>query len=71
MGDPLQSEEGLRLLDSLPTATIEGHQPFWVTRAHLLGMCDEPVQRLAALQRAAGLTQSPSVREHLLAQMAG
>ena len=62
--------EGLRLLDSMPAAAIEGHQPYWVTRAHLLGVCGEPAQRHVALQRAAGLTQSPRVRDYLLAQLA-
>ncbi len=65
-----RAPEGLRLLESLPVAAMEGHQPYWVTRAHLLGGCGEPAQRRVALQRAAGLTQSPRVREHLLAQLA-
>ena len=65
-----RAPEGLRLLDSLSAAAMEGHQSYWVTRAHLLGVCGEPAQRRVALQRAAGLTQSPRVREHLLAQLA-
>ena len=65
-----RAPEGLRLLDSLPAAAMEVHQPYWVTRAHLLGVCGEPAQRRVSLQRAAGLTQSPRVREHLLAQLA-
>jgi RNA polymerase sigma-70 factor, ECF subfamily len=66
-----RAPEGLRLLDLLPSAAMQGHQPYWVTRAHLLGVCGEPAHRRVALQRAAGLTQSPRVRDYLLAQLVG
>ncbi len=65
-----RARDGLRLLDSLDTAGMQAHQPYWVTRAHLLGLCGDAAQRRDALQRAVGLTQSPRIRDYLLAQLA-
>lgn len=57
------------MLDTLPANMTVSHQPYWITRAHLFGVCGEPALRRQALERAAGLTQERRVREHLLAQL--
>ena len=65
-----RAAEGLAVLDTLPANMMAAHQPYWVTRAHLLALCGETALRRTALERAAGLTQARRVREHLLAQLA-
>lgn len=65
-----RAADGLALLDRLPPDGLATHQPYWAARAHLLALCgDVPGQR-AALERAAGLTQDPRVRAHLLGKLA-
>lgn len=55
------------LLDALPLAAA-GYAPYWVARAHVLGLAGAP-GRQAALQRAIGLTDDPRLRDFLVAQL--
>lgn len=55
------------LLDALPPEAT-GYAPYWVARAHVLGLAGAP-GRQAALQRAIGLTEDPRLRDFLIAQL--
>ena len=57
----------LALLDALPFETA-GYAPYWVARAHVLGLAGAP-GRQAAVQRAIGLTDDPRLRDFLVAQL--
>jgi RNA polymerase sigma-70 factor (ECF subfamily) len=63
-GDPAAA---MALLDALPEDAA-GYAPYWVARAHVLGLAGVP-GRQAALQRAIGLTDDPRLRAFLLAQL--
>jgi RNA polymerase sigma-70 factor (ECF subfamily) len=56
-------------LNALPDAELSQHQPYWVARAHLHRMVGEHALAQSALQRAAGLTSDPRIRQHLLDQI--
>ena len=58
---------GVARLDALPPEAA-GYAPYWVARAHVLGLAGAPGRR-AALQRAIGLTDDPRLRDFLLAQL--
>jgi RNA polymerase sigma-70 factor (ECF subfamily) len=55
------------LLDALQHEAT-GYAPYWVARAHVLGLAGAP-GRQAALQRAIGLTDDPRLRDFLVAQL--
>ncbi|MFO0625174.1 MAG: DUF6596 domain-containing protein [Polyangiales bacterium] len=55
------------LLDALPPEAA-GYAPYWVARAHVLGLAGAP-GRQAALRRAIGLTDDPRLRDFLVAQL--
>lgn len=55
------------LLDALPLEAA-GYAPYWVARAHVLGLAGAP-GRQAAVQRAIGLTDDPRLRDFLVAQL--
>lgn len=63
-GDPAAA---VVLLDALPLEAT-GYAPYWVARAHVLGLAGAP-GRQAALQRAIGLTDDPRLRDFLVAQL--
>ena len=56
------------LLDTLPPEAA-GYAPYWVARAHVLGLAGWPGSQ-AAVQRAIGLTDDPRLRDFLVAQLA-
>ena len=59
------AQEALALLEQIAPATVEGHQPYWVLRAHLhrqLGRRDEAA---ADYGRAVRLTEDAGVRSWL------
>lgn len=58
--------ESLAALDALPPDLVASYQPYWVTRARVLGALDDP-EAAACLQRAIGLTRDPGVRAFLSA----
>lgn len=55
------------LLDAWP-GEADGYAPYWVARAHVLGLAGAS-GRQAALQRAIGLTDDPRLRDFLVAQL--
>lgn len=48
--------EGLRLLDAVAPEAIDRFQPYWATRAHLLGQLNRPQEAAAAYDRAITLS---------------
>jgi RNA polymerase sigma-70 factor (ECF subfamily) len=50
-----------------PRADLDGHQPYWVARAHLLRLAGRVTEADAALRQAAELTGDTRVRAFLLA----
>lgn len=62
-----EADAALALLDALPPEAAR-YAPFWVARAHVLGLIRGP-GRQAALQRAIGLTDDPRLRDFLVAQL--
>ena len=60
-----EADAALALLDGLPPEAAR-YAPFWVARAHVLGLIGGP-GRQAALQRAIGLTDDPRLRDFLVA----
>lgn len=63
-GEPVAA---VALLDALPLEAAS-YAPYWVARAHVLGLAGTP-GRHAALQRAIGLTDDPRLRDFLVAQL--
>ncbi len=57
----------VRLLDAMPEEAA-GYAPYWVARAHVLGLAGAP-GRQAALQQAIGLTDDPRLRDFLVTQL--
>ncbi len=62
-------EYGLKLLDSLPAASLTSHLPYWAARAHLLAEANRDADASAAFQRSIGLCSDPAMREYLLNRM--
>jgi RNA polymerase sigma-70 factor, ECF subfamily len=56
---------GLAGLDALPSEYIKSYQPYWAARAHLLFLLHRKREARAAWERAAGLTDDPSLRQYL------
>ncbi|AMJ59634.1 RNA polymerase sigma factor [Bosea sp. PAMC 26642] len=63
-GEPASA---VALLDALPLEAA-GYAPYWVARAHVLGLAGAP-GRQAAVRRAIGLTDDPRLRDFLVAQL--
>ena len=61
-GDP---HYALALLDRLPAPSVQNHQPYWATRAHVLARNGMTEDATRALERAMGLTSDPAVRNWL------
>lgn len=59
------AETGIALLDEVPADRIQTHQPYWATRADLLGRAGRTAAAIDAYNRARGLTEDPAVREFL------
>lgn len=57
--------EAAQILDDLPAAAVESHQPFWVTRARLHAASGRYVQAEEAFDRAIALSGDPAIRDHL------
>lgn len=55
------------LLDALPPEAAS-YAPYWVARAHVLGLAGAP-GREAALRRGIGLAEDPRLRDFLIAQL--
>lgn len=62
--------EGLAALDAIPEERIVSYQPYWAARGHLLQWLGRQESALAALTRAASLTDDPAQREYLFRRAA-
>ncbi|MEN9221822.1 MAG: sigma factor [Thermostichus sp. BF3_bins_97] len=60
------AETGLALLERIPLPEIQGYQPYWAVRAHLLAQLGHPIAAQEAYARAIGLSESETVRQFLL-----
>ncbi len=58
-------DEGLEILEGLPAAAVDAHQPFHAVRAWLLLAAGRRAEAREAYRRAAGLAQDPAVRRWL------
>lgn len=67
IGEP---ERGLGVLEQLPDAARERHQPYWAVRAHLLATAGRVEQAREAYRKAVGLAEDPAVRQWLLQRSA-
>ena len=56
---------GLRELDNIAEARVSRFQPYWATRAYLLGQSGQCVEAEAAYRRAISLTHTAPVRDFL------
>ena len=56
---------GLEMLDALPLAQLEGHLPYWATRAAILSDLNRKPEARHAYTRAIGLCEDPAIREFL------
>ncbi|MFG1933701.1 RNA polymerase sigma factor [Mycobacterium sp. NPDC048908] len=59
-------EAGLRSLEKIDDPAVEGFQPFWTTRAHLLAAAGMPAAAAEAFRRAIALTADAGVANYLL-----
>lgn len=66
-GDPAAA---LAALDTLDSARVAAHQPYWAARAHALAASGQTVEAADAYLRAAGLTEHQAIRAWLLEQQA-
>lgn len=58
--------DGWAALEELPAARVTDHQPYWAARGHVLRQLDREAESAAAFTRAAGMTEHPALRAHLL-----
>ena len=63
--------EGLAALDKIPVATTTNYQPWWAARAHVLRRLGREPEAHHAFERAASLTDDPSLRAYLLGKATG
>ncbi|MFO1036706.1 MAG: DUF6596 domain-containing protein [Geminicoccaceae bacterium] len=62
---------GLAMLETIPAELVDGYQPFWALRAHLLATLDRNDEAAIAYYRAADLSDDPAVRAFLDERRAG
>jgi len=56
---------GLVALEAIPSNSIVNYQPYWAARGHLLHRLNRSGEARLSWERAAGLTDDPSLREYL------
>ena len=71
LGEARGPHAGLAALDAADPDRRGDYQPWWATRAHLLARAGQRPDAHAAFLRAAGLSDDPAVRRHLLARARG
>jgi predicted RNA polymerase sigma factor len=60
---------GYAMLEAIPLAAVESHQPYWALAAHLLHRMRRWDEARAAYTRAIGLCEDQALRDFLLRQM--
>jgi RNA polymerase sigma-70 factor (ECF subfamily) len=63
--------EAFAHIDALPADVVRTYQPWWALRAHILAALGRRDEAEVAYDMASGLTESPAVRDFLLARRAG
>ncbi len=63
--------EAFAHIDALPADVVRTYQPWWALRAHILAALGRRDEAEVAYDMANGLTESPAVRDFLLARRAG
>lgn len=61
-------DQGLDMLDLLPSEALKNYQPYWALKAYLLKQIGRKSEAWQAYSRAIGLTEDPAIREFLLHQ---
>ena len=56
---------GLGMLDALEAASVDGYQPYWAVRAHLLREAGRQDEAVDAFDRAIALADDPAIRDFL------
>jgi predicted RNA polymerase sigma factor len=56
---------GLGMLDALDAPSVDGYQPYWAVRAHLLREAGRTVAAVGAFNRAVALADDPAIRDFL------
>jgi RNA polymerase sigma-70 factor (ECF subfamily) len=64
-----RADEARRALDALAPEDVRTYAPYWVTRAHLAAHAGDAEAHRHALTIALGLTEAPSVRRFLEAEL--
>jgi len=62
-----RASAGLAQLEGMSADLLVGYQPYWVTRAYLLGLMGAHGQARQAYVHAIGLTEHPAIRRYLIA----
>jgi predicted RNA polymerase sigma factor len=65
VGETDRPEAGLAVLDGLDDPSVDGFQPAWAARAHLLDRVGDTEGASNALDKAISLTTDPAARAHL------
>jgi RNA polymerase sigma-70 factor (ECF subfamily) len=68
IGEARGAAAGLDAADAIVGDGVDGYQPWWALRAHLLARAGRAAEARAAYGRAAGMTADASVRAFLLAR---
>ena len=68
-GEHVRPEVGVACLDELPARLIEGYQPYWAARVHLLRLAGRTSDAAEAAVKAITLTRDPAVSAWLKAQL--
>lgn len=61
---------GFGALEQIPSDHTADYQPYWAARGHLLQLLNRMDEAREALNRAAGLTDDPALREYLFQRSA-
>lgn len=62
---------GLNELDAIDRSRVDGYQPYWAARAHLLAALGRVAEEREAYQRAIGLAEDEGVRRFLMRRLQG
>ena len=65
LGEAFNANTGLQSLDSIPAESVEKHQPYWATRAHLLSKTGDHLNARKAFDRAISLSKVQQITTYL------
>lgn len=70
LAQAVEPAAGFAALEEVPAGRVEGYQPYWAARGHLLQLLNRRNEAHQAFARAASLTDDPALREYLLKRSA-